>query len=81
MMKQYKSIDEYFENLQLCKDKSINRHFIFAKLNNMRLFRNKVFHHDKIISKVEYQNIMNEIYEVLSYFDDEIVEITKELNR
>jgi len=76
----YNDLKQIFPNLPSKKDKSINRHFIFTKLNNIRLFRNKVFHHDKIISKVEYQNMMDEIYEVLGYFDDKIVKITKELN-
>lgn len=77
----YNDLKQIFPNLPSKKDKSINRHFIFTKLNNIRLFRNKVFHHDKIINKKEYQNIMDEIYEVLNYFDEEIVNITKELNR
>jgi len=76
----YNDLKQIFPNLPSKKDKSINRHFVFIKLNNIRLFRNKVFHHDKIISKKEYQNIMSEIYEVLTYFDNEIVRITKELN-
>lgn len=76
----YSDLKQIFPNLPSKKDKSINRHFVFTKLNNIRLFRNKVFHHDKIISKTEYQNMMDEIYEVLSCFDDEIVKITKELN-
>ncbi len=77
----YSELKQIFPNLPSSKDKSINRHFVFTKLNNIRLFRNKVFHHDKIISKQEYQNMMDEIYEVLSYFDEKIVNITKELNR
>lgn len=76
----YTNLKQIFPNLQSKKDKSINRHFIFTKLNNIRLFRNKVFHHDKIISKTEYQDMMDEIYEVLSYFDDKIVKIAKWLN-
>ena len=56
------------------KEKSINRHFIFAKLNNIRLFRNKVFHHDKIINKQEYSSMMDEI---LSYFDGDVVDYNK----
>ena len=76
----YSDLKQIFPNLPSKKDKSINRHFVFTKLNNIRLFRNKVFHHDKITSKTEYQNMMDEIYEVLSCFDDEIVKITKELN-
>lgn len=77
----YNELKQIFPNLPSSKDKSINRHFVFTKLNNIRLFRNKVFHHDKIISKQEYQNMMDEIYEVLSYFDEKIVYITKELNK
>lgn len=77
----YTDLKQIFPNLPSTKSKSINRHFIFTKLNNIRLFRNKVFHHDKIISKHDYQNMMDEIYAVLSYFDIEIVEITKELNQ
>lgn len=77
----YPDLKQIFPNLPSSKDKKINRHFIFTKLNNIRLFRNKVFHHDKIISKKEYENMMNEIYEVLSYFDEKIVSITKDLNK
>lgn len=77
----YNDLKQIFPNLPSSKEKKINRHFVFTKLNNIRLFRNKVFHHDKIISKSEYQNMMAEIYEVLSYFDDKIVGITKDLNR
>ena len=77
----YNDLKQIFPNLPSSKDKSINRHFIFTKLNNIRLFRNKVFHHDKIIAKQDYKNMMTEIYEVLSFFDDEIVQITKDLNK
>lgn len=77
----YGNLKQIFPNLPSTQDKSINRHFIFIKLNNIRFFRNKVFHYDKIINKIEYKNMMDEIYEVLSYFDDEIVSIAKELNR
>jgi hypothetical protein len=77
----YNDLKQIFPNLPSSKDKKINRHFIFTKLNKIRLFRNKVFHHDKIINKSEYKTMMNEIYEVLSYFDEKVVEITKELNK
>lgn len=77
----YNDLKQIFPNLPSSKNKSVNRHFVFAKLNNIRLFRNKVFHHDKIIGKIEYQNMINEIYEILSYFDKEIVHITKDLNK
>ena len=76
----YADLKIIFPNLTSSKAKRINRHFIFTKLNNIRHFRNKVFHHDKIINKKEYENMINEIYEILSYFDDRIVDIAKELN-
>jgi len=76
----YNDLKQIFPNLPRTNDKNINRHFIFIKLNKIRLFRNKVFHYDKIINKKEYNNILNEIYEILSYFDSEIVNIVKDLN-
>ena len=76
----FNDLKQIFPNLPKTSDKKINRHFIFTKLNRIRLFRNKVFHHDKIINKKEYENMTNEIYEVLGYFDNKIVDITKELN-
>lgn len=76
----YKDLKHIFPNLPSSKNKKINRHFIFTKINNIRLFRNKVFHHDKIINKVEYENLNNEIYQVLEYFDDELVNIAKKIN-
>jgi len=77
----YNDLKQIFPNLPSSKEKKINRHFVFTKLNKIRLFRNKVFHHDRIINKSEYKTMMSEIYEVLSYFDEEIVQITKELNK
>lgn len=77
----YNDLKQIFPNLPSSKDKSINRHFVFTKLNNIRLFRNKVFHHDKIINKQEYSNMMDDIYKILSYFDGDVVDITKELNK
>lgn len=76
----YKDLKSIFPNIDSNKNKRINRHYLFSKLNNIRHFRNKVFHHDKIIDKKEYENITSEIYEILSYFDDEIATITKRLN-
>jgi len=77
----YNDLKQIFPNLPSSKNKSINRHIIFTKLNNIRLFRNKFFYHDKIINKEEYSNMMEDIYESLSCFDNEIVDITKNLNK
>ena len=75
----YKDIMKIFPNIS-SNGEIINRHFVYTRINKIRLFRNKVFHHDKIINKSEYKNITDEIYEVLTYFDNEIVAVTKKLN-
>lgn len=75
----YKDILKIFPNIT-SNDKVINRHFVYAKINNIRLFRNKVFHHNKIINKIEFKNIQDNIDEILSYFDDEICIFAKRVN-
>jgi len=76
----FNDLKQIFPNLPSSKSKKINRHFIFTKLNKIRLFRNKVFHHDKIINKKEYKTIEDELYEILNYFNDKIASAAKELN-
>ena len=46
----YKDLKVIFPNISIEKDIKVNRHYIFTKVNNIRLFRNKVFHFDKIIN-------------------------------
>ena len=74
----YKDLKEIFPNIIIEKDIKVNRHYIFTKLNKIRLFRNKVFHFDKIINKSEYINIKNDIYLILQYFDDKLYEFAKD---
>lgn len=68
----YKDLKQIFPNINIEKDVLLNRHYFFTKINNIRLFRNKVFHFDKIINKKEFSNIKNDIYLILKYFDEEL---------
>ena len=52
---------------------------VSTKLNHIRKFRNRVFHYENIL-KEEFKNIEDDIYEILSYFDNELVEFTKKAN-
>lgn len=68
-----------FPNLPLKKDKLITRDYINKRLNHIRKFRNRIFHYEKIIDKVEYKNIKNDIFELLSYFNTDIYNLADEL--
>ena len=48
-------------------------------INHIRKFRNRIFHHENIL-KDEFVNIEDDIYEILGYFDIELVEFTKKAN-
>ena len=76
----YRDLKIIFPNIQNTAERKINRHYLFTKLNHIRTYRNKVFHYDKIIGKVKYKNIENDIYEVLNYFDAKMISIVEELN-
>jgi len=69
----YKDLKIIFPNITIEKDVIVNRHYIFTKLNKIRLFRNKIFHFDKILNKSEYQDMINDIELILKYFDDRLV--------
>ncbi|WP_151900890.1 Abi family protein [Sulfurimonas hydrogeniphila] len=72
-------LKQIFPNLPPKNRELIDRKKISAKLNNIRKFRNRVFHHENII-KDEFVNIESEIYEILSYFDDEVCAFAKRVN-
>ena len=74
-----KDIKHIFPNMPSKKEKLINRNILDKKLNHIRKFRNRVFHYEKILNKVEYENIENDIFELLIYFDFEIYSFAKEL--
>lgn len=68
----YKNLKEIFPNIIIEKDIKVTRHYIFTKINKIRLFRNKVFHFDKIINKSEYDSIKDDIYLIIKYFDNKL---------
>jgi hypothetical protein len=70
-------IKHIFPNIPSKHHKLINRAFLDKKLNHIRKFRNKIFHYEKIIGKIEYQNIDNDIVELLRYFNDEVELLAK----
>lgn len=77
----YKDLKEIFPNITIEKDIKVTRHYIFTKVNNIRLFRNKVFHFDKIINKDEYKNIEEDIFLILRYFDEKLYKYVKDVSK
>ncbi|MFW3411319.1 Abi family protein [Aliarcobacter butzleri] len=73
------NLKQIFPNLPPKEKILIDRKIISTKLNHIRKFRNRVFHHENII-KDEFTNIENEIFEILGYFDMELVKFTKKAN-
>jgi len=62
------------------KPKNIGRNKIYATLNNIRKFRNRVYHYEHIcfssnsIDLSQSEEIHKSIYSVLSWFDSDLVE-------
>lgn len=75
-----KDIQKIFTNLPPKKEKMINREVIYKELNHIRNFRNRVFHYEKVINKDNYNQIFDEIDEVLFYFDKELFDCAKKAN-
>lgn len=75
-----KDIQKIFTNLPPKKEKIINREVIYKELNHIRNFRNRVFHYEKVINKDNYNQIFDEIDEVLFYFDKELFDCVKKVN-
>jgi len=75
-----KELRKIFPNLPKPEQKFINREIIYRELNHIRNFRNRVFHYEKVINKDSYNSVHNEIYEILSYFDDELKEFAFSTN-
>ncbi len=72
-------IKTIFPNLPNKEEKLINREILFNKLNHIRNFRNRVFHYEKVLNKDNYNNINEDIFEIIKYFDNELYIYTKEL--
>jgi hypothetical protein len=73
-------LKKIFPNLPHPKEQFINREIIFKELNRIRNFRNRIFHHEKVINKDNYKSVQNEIFQILRYFDAEIYNLTKKIN-
>lgn len=76
-----KELKKIFPNLPNAKEKLINREVLFRELNHIRNFRNRVFHYEKVINKDNYNNVHDEIFEILSYFDNELKEFAFKVNK
>jgi hypothetical protein len=72
-------INGIFPNMPRKNVKLINRNILDKKLNHIRKFRNRVFHYERIINKLEYKHIEQDIFELLEYFDVEISDFTKNI--
>lgn len=75
-----KALKHIFSNLPNKQEKFIDRNYINKKLNHIRVFRNRIFHYEKIIHKDEFKNIDAEIYEMLEFFDRDIKEFAQRVN-
>ncbi len=69
-----------FPNLPAKDKELIDRGILSIKLNHIRAFRNRVFHHEKIIDKPEFNTIEEEINTILLYLDEDILEFVQRLN-
>lgn len=74
-----KDIKNIFPNIPKRNERFMTRHILDKELNKIRKFRNRVFHYEPIINKKEYLYIKEDIFILLSYFDDEISIFAKEL--
>lgn len=75
-----KAIKHIFPNLPSKDERFIDRNYINKKLNHIRVFRNRIFHYEKIINKSEFSEIDADIYEILEFFDTDIKEFAQRLN-
>ncbi len=70
-----------FPNLPKRNEKLINRQILFKKLNHIRIFRNRIFHYEKVLNKNDFNNIEDEILEIIKYFDDDLYHYTNSLKK
>ena len=66
-----KTIKDIFPNLPKASEKFIDRDYLNKKLNHIRIFRNKVFHYDKIINKTSgnmFTKDINRIFHIVHIY-------------
>ncbi len=73
-------LKKLFSNLPSKKTKITNRESLYRELNHIRNFRNRVFHHEKVLNRDNYNLIFSEIDEILSYFDEEVCSFSQRIN-
>ena len=73
------NLKQIFPNLPPRNKMLIDRRTLSLKLNHIREFRNRVFHHENIL-KHRYENIEENIYEILDYLDQDLQDFTKRIN-
>jgi hypothetical protein len=76
-----KDLKVIFPNLPNKNKQNINRQIIFNKLNHIRIFRNRIFHHEKVLNRDGFNDIFLEIEEMLSYFSNDLVEFNQSLQK
>ncbi len=74
------NLRQIFTNLPSKDIKLINRNELFQTINHIRNFRNRIFHHERIVNKVEFQNIETKINEILGYLHKDILAFSKRIN-
>lgn len=74
-------LKKIFPNFPPKNIKIVNRDSLYKELNHLRNFRNRVFHHERVLNKDGYNDIFGEINEILKYFDNDICEFAKKLNK
>lgn len=74
------NLKQIFTNLPSKEIKLINRNELFTIINHIRNFRNRIFHHEKIVNKPEFLNIETEINEILNYLSEDLLIFSKRIN-
>ena len=73
------TLRQIFPNLPPKNEKIINRKILSSKLNHIREFRNRIFHHENIL-KPKYDAIEEDINEILEYLDKDLKVFAQGLN-
>lgn len=73
-------LKKIFLNLPSREVKMVNREVLYRELNHIRNFRNRVFHYEKVLNKDGYNQINENIFEVLNYLHVDLFEYAKRLN-
>ena len=66
------TLKQIFPKLPSKNEQLIDRKYMSSELNKIRKFRNRIFHHEKVIYKPEFENIEQDINKMLIFLDDEL---------